>query len=91
MVFRHLDDESIIRLCESKEEKIYRKGEIINREGERITDFKYLKKGLVKIFRESNNRDEQVVTITRPFEFVSSVTIFTDEIYSYSEIGRAHV
>lgn len=84
VVFRHLDDESIIRLCESKEEKIYRKGEIINREGERITDFKYLKKGLVKIFRESNNRDEQVVTITRPFEFVSSVTIFTDEIYSYS-------
>lgn len=84
VVFRHLDDENILRLCESKLEKVYRKGEIINREGERISDFKYLKKGLVKIFRQNQNGDEQVVTITRPFEFVSNVSIFTDEVYSYS-------
>ena len=29
------------------------KGEIINLEGEKITDFKYLKTGLVKLFRRS--------------------------------------
>ncbi|MFO7573794.1 MAG: Crp/Fnr family transcriptional regulator [Bacteroidales bacterium] len=84
VIFRYLDEENILRLCESKEERSYRKGEIINREGERISDFKYLKKGLVKIFRECSNGDEQVVTITRPFEYVSNMSIFSDEIYNYS-------
>jgi CRP/FNR family transcriptional regulator len=84
VIFRFLDEENILKLCESKEERTYRKGEIINREGDRISDFKYLKKGLVKIFRECQNGDEQVVTITRPFEFVSNMSIFSDEIYNYS-------
>ncbi|MBE0674411.1 MAG: Crp/Fnr family transcriptional regulator [Bacteroidales bacterium] len=84
VVFRFLDEDSVLSLCENKEERHYRKGEIINLEGDRIIDFKYLKKGLVKIFRRSSNGDEQVITITRPFEFVSNMSIFSEERYSYS-------
>ncbi|MBM3419525.1 MAG: Crp/Fnr family transcriptional regulator [Bacteroidetes bacterium] len=84
VVFRFLDDENILRLCANKEERNYRKGDIINLEGDRIVDFKYLKKGLVKIFRRQPNGDEQVITITRPFEFVSNMSIFSEERYSYS-------
>lgn len=84
VVFRHLDEDSIISLCENKEERNYRKGEIINLEGDRIVDFKYLKKGLVKIYRRSSNGDEQVITITRPFEFVSNMSIFSEDRYNYS-------
>lgn len=53
-------------------------------EGEKITDFKYLKTGLVKLFRRSNNGEEQVITITRPYEFVSNMSIFSEEKYKYS-------
>ena len=84
VVFRHPDEDSIISLCENKEERNYRKGEIINLEGDRIVDFKYLKKGLVKIYRRSSNGDEQVITITRPFEFVSNMSIFSEDRYNYS-------
>lgn len=84
VVFRHLDEDSVISLCENKEERNYRKGEIINLEGDRIVDFKYLKKGLVKIYRRSSNGDEQVITITRPFEFVSNMSIFSEDRYNYS-------
>jgi CRP-like cAMP-binding protein len=84
VVFRHLDEDNVISLCENKEERNYRKGEIINLEGDRIIDFKYLKKGLVKIYRRSSNGDEQVITITRPFEFVSNMSIFSEERYNYS-------
>lgn len=84
IVFSTLNDESIRELCNHKEERTYRKGEIINHEGEKITDFKYLKSGLVKLFRRSVNGNEQVVTITRPFEFVSNMSIFSDEKYKYS-------
>jgi CRP-like cAMP-binding protein len=84
VVFEYLDDDNIFALCANKEERNYKKGEIINLEGDKIIDFKYLKKGLVKIFRRSVNGDEQVITITRPFEFVSNMSIFSEERYRYS-------
>jgi CRP-like cAMP-binding protein len=84
VVFSTLDDVGIQELCNHKQERSYNKGEIINHEGEKITDFKYLKSGLVKLFRRTPNGDEQVITITRPFEFVSNMSIFSDEKYKYS-------
>lgn len=84
VVFSTLDDISIQELCDHKQERSYNKGEIINHEGEKITDFKYLKSGLVKLYRRAPNGDEQVITITRPFEFVSNMSIFSDEKYKYS-------
>ncbi len=84
MVFSYLDEKSIEQLCENKEEQAFRKGEIINLEGEKITNFKYLKSGLVKLYRRTSTGDEQVITITRPFEFVSNMSIFSEERYQYS-------
>jgi CRP/FNR family transcriptional regulator len=84
VVFSCLDEKSIEELCDNKEEQSFRKGEIINHEGEKITDFKYLRNGLVKLYRRTHSGDEQVITITRPFEFVSNMSIFSEEKYQYS-------
>jgi CRP-like cAMP-binding protein len=84
IVFSYLDDHSVEELCDNKEEQFFRKGEIINHEGEKISNFKYLKSGLVKLYRRTSSGDEQVITITRPFEFVSNMSIFSEERYQYS-------
>jgi CRP-like cAMP-binding protein len=84
VVFSYLDDKSIEELCDHKEEQSFRKGEIINHEGEKIVNFKYLKSGLVKLYRRTSTGEEQVITITRPFEFVSNMSIFSEERYQYS-------
>lgn len=84
VVFSYLDEVTIKELCANKEEFHFLKGEVINHEGERITDFKYLKSGLVKLFRRTPTGEEQVITITRPFEFVSNMSIFSEERYKYS-------
>lgn len=84
IVFANLDENAIMSLCNHKEEHSFRKGEIINHEGEKITDFKYLKSGLVKLYRRTTTGEEQVITITRPFEFVSNMSIFSEERYKYS-------
>lgn len=84
VVLGNLDDLSVQRICEHKEEQFFRKGEIINYEGQKIENFKYLKSGLVKLFRRVQNGDEQILTITRPFEFVSNMSIFSEEKYLYS-------
>jgi CRP-like cAMP-binding protein len=84
VVFSFLDDSAIKELCENKEEQFFRRGEIINHEGEKITTFKYLKSGLVKLYRRTSTGEEQVITITRPFEFVSNMSIFSEDRYKYS-------
>lgn len=84
IVFAYLDDPTIQELCNNKEEHSFRKGEIINHEGEKITNFKYLKSGLVKLYRRTTTGEEQVITITRPFEFVSNMSIFSEDRYKYS-------
>lgn len=84
VVFKYLDDSSIDEMCNNKEEQFFHKGEIINHEGEKINTFKYLKSGLVKLYRRTSTGEEQVITITRPFEFVSNMSIFSEERYQYS-------
>jgi len=84
LVFTNLEEEDVRRVCESKEEFSYAKGEIIHSEGDPIHYFKYLKTGLVKLFRLTPEGDEQVITITRPFEFVSNTNVFHEDKYSYS-------
>jgi len=84
VVFSYLNDDSVDELCDHKEEQFYRKGEVINHEGEKISNFKYLKSGLVKLYRRTPSGEEQVITITRPFEFVSNMSIFSEEKYQYS-------
>jgi CRP-like cAMP-binding protein len=84
IVFSFLDELAINELCKNKEELFFKKGDIINQEGDKIVNFKYLKSGLVKLYRKPASGDEQVITITRPFEFVSNLSIFSEERYQYS-------
>ena len=84
VVFAYLEKDMVDKLCENMSERSYQKGDLINVEGDPISEFRYLKKGLVKVFRTSPSGDEQVITITRPFEFVSNISIFTEDRYKYS-------
>ena len=84
VTFSSLDEDDIRTVCETREERVYAKGEIIHREGDVIRDFKYLKTGMVKLYKSADDGDEQIITITRPFEFVSNTNAFHEEKYRYS-------
>ena len=84
VAFSTLEPGEVSELCNFRQELYFQKGGIIHKESDPIQDFKYLKSGLVKVFRHNRRGDEQIIAITRPFEFVSNMSIF-------SEIGRAHV
>jgi len=84
LTFSFLDEADVQKVCETREEKSFSKGEIIHLEGDPIRDFKYLKTGLVKLYKTTEEGEEQIITITRPFEFVSNTNIFHEETYRYS-------
>lgn len=75
---------SIEEMCSSKEETVYVAGEGIIKEGTLINDFTYLKSGLVKLFRSDPSGTEQIITIAKPMDYVSLLSVFSNNYYNYS-------
>lgn len=84
VAFSTLNESEVTTLCDYHREYTFNKGGIIHKEGDPIQEFKYLKSGLVKVYRESKSGDEQIIAITKPFDFVSNISIFSEERYKYS-------
>lgn len=70
--------------CQQKIETNYAKGDVIIKEGEPIKEFLYLKSGLVKLYKSTSLEKDQIITIAKPFDFVSLLSIFSNENYNYS-------
>lgn len=80
----HMDPKNMDIICTGKVEKEYLAGETIIKEGTLIKDFSYLKSGLVKLFRSDQSGKEQIITIARPMDYVSLLSVFSDKRYNYS-------
>lgn len=84
LFFENVSILDIETMCSNKTEKSYKKGEIIIREGDEIKEFTYLKSGLVKLFRKSSADREQIICFALPLDFVSLLSIFSEDKYNYS-------
>lgn len=71
-------------VCGGKVEKEYRLGETIIKEGTHIKEFTYLKSGLVKLYRTDVSGKEQIISIAKPMDYVSLLSIFSNKKYNYS-------
>lgn len=80
----NLEDAHVDIICSGKVEKEYAQGESIIKEGTRIRDFTYLKSGLVKLFRSDNSGKEQIISISKPMDYVSLLSVFSNAKYNYS-------
>ena len=84
LFFNCIDPDQIEDYCESRKETTYEEGEAIIAQGERILDFLYLKEGLVKLFRTTENGEEQIISFGKPYDFVSILSVFSNTNYNYS-------
>jgi len=71
-------------ICEIKEERTYLKGDIITQEGDVINEFLYLKEGLVKLWKTTIEGKDQIISFSKPFDFVSLLSVFSSDRYKYS-------
>jgi len=83
LFFNHVTKQKLESLCILKTERNYGKGELITEEGNEIKDFNYLKSGLVKLYKSSEDR-EQIIMIAKPFDFISLLSVFSNGSYKYS-------
>ncbi|MFH1000801.1 MAG: Crp/Fnr family transcriptional regulator [Bacteroidota bacterium] len=70
--------------CSSRREISLKAGEFLIKQGEPIKDFIYLKEGLVKLFRKSSQNQIQIISFGKPYDFVSLLSVFSDDKYNYS-------
>lgn len=79
-----LEEDHMEAVCSSKKEKEYSTGEVIIKERTQIREFTYLKSGLVKLFRSDPTGSEQIITIAKPMDYVSLLSVFSNDQYNYS-------
>lgn len=79
-----LEHDHMEAVCSNKKEKEYAAGEVIVKEGTQISDFTYLKSGLVKLFKSDPTANEQIITIAKPMDYVSLLSVFSNDTYNYS-------
>ena len=84
LFFENLEVEHRDIICSGKVEKEFRTGEMIIREGMSVKEFSYLKSGLVKLFHRDNTGKEQIISIAKPMDYVSLLSVFSNDHYNYS-------
>ncbi len=84
LFFRSVNQEQLTMICTERIEKKHKIGDIIINQETEINNFTYLKSGLVKLFKVNNDGKEQILTIAKPFDFVSILSIFANTKYQYS-------
>jgi len=82
--FSNVKDDALLNICDLKRERRFSKGESIILEGDPITEFLYMKKGLVKLSKKSFDGKDQIISFTKPFDFVSLLSVFSSSQYKYS-------
>lgn len=84
LLFGNLNTEDLNYINKSKQEIAFKKGELISEEGAEIKSFLYLKQGLVKLFKKNPLFKDQIISIAKPRDFISLLSIFSQSTYKYS-------
>ena len=84
LLFEKLEFDELQQMDGSKTEVRYAKGEQILVEGEEIKEFVYLKKGLVKLSKKTENQKDHIISISKPKTFIGFLTVFSHDKHQYS-------
>ncbi len=84
LFFSHIKTDELHNICDVKIEKSYSKGEVIIDEGETIKEFLYMKEGLVKLSKSDIYGKDQIISFSKPFDFVSLLSVFSAKKHIYS-------
>ena len=84
LLFDKLDFDELLKMDEYKSEVKYQKGEEILIEGDKIKEFVYLKNGLVKLSKMTENHKDHIISIAKPKTFIGFLTVFSHDTYQYT-------
>ena len=78
--FKHLSEEEIGRLDADKTCQTYKKGNVIYREGSRLTGFYCVTKGILKIYKTGIDGKEQIIRFVKQGDIVAFRSLLSQEL-----------
>ena len=84
LLFGELNDFEYRLVNDARTEMLFKRGELIKKEGETVNSFLYLRKGLVKLYKTDHLGKDHILSINKPGDFVNLLAIFSDQNYQYS-------
>ncbi len=83
-MFGSLTDEEYSMINTSRKEYVYKRGEVIKKEGSPIDSFLYLRSGLLKLYKTDKSGKDHILSLNKPGDFISLLSIFSNSEYKYS-------
>lgn len=83
-VFSSLSHPELEMLSAGKDLMIEPKGVVVAKQGGPVNNFIFLRKGLAKLSRRTEDGHEQIIGIARPRDFVGLLSLFSSPVYQYT-------
>jgi CRP-like cAMP-binding protein len=80
LLFKKLTDDEFSRLNMDKSCSLYKKGNIVYREGSRLTGFYCVTKGIVKIFKTGIDGKEQIIRFAKRGDIIAYRSLLSKEL-----------
>jgi len=84
LLFGTLAKEELGKLSGCKEQHLFKKGELVCREGDPIDSIIYVHEGLIKLHKRISPTQSQIISIAKPFDLVGLISVFSKTEYFYS-------
>lgn len=78
-VFRHLSKEELEQINYEKDFRHFKRGEVLYREGNRITGFYCINKGIIKVFKTGIDGKEQIIRFARKGDIIAYRSVLSNE------------
>jgi CRP-like cAMP-binding protein len=78
-IFRHLTRDEADMINFEKEFRQYKRGEILYNEGNRISGFYCLNKGIIKVFKTGFDGKEQIIRFAKPGDIIAYRSVLSNE------------
>lgn len=82
-LFEGLSEEELNYLAEYTSYQSFKKGEVVFAQGDEIHFIAFLKKGLLKYCKSSNDSKPQIISLAKPNDCVGLLGVFSNKTYPY--------
>lgn len=79
-----LNEEELEKIQKNSNIVTYNKQDVIFKQNTRTSHTMFVKKGLIKVYRENRNNKTKIIKITTPGQYLGLNSIFGEDTFSYS-------
>jgi CRP-like cAMP-binding protein len=79
-IFRHLSREETDQVNFEKEFRQFRRGDLLYREGSRISGFYCVHSGIIKVFKTGLDGKEQIIRFAKPGDIIAYRSVLSNEV-----------